>query len=288
MVICSNCGMDVSDSAFCPNCGNKMEVEKESKTCPNCNYNVGESNFCPNCGTKIETEKEKSFCPNCGNDVSGDAFCSECGTKINVEEEIKFCSNCGKQLTESSKLCPYCGFSQDNTGEDSLTDTIVDVDDKISGVFAKGLSKSRFIDKIHDKTASRGLKNAKKGFDSTTRKYWQKTEPVFLEVYDSIDDDFVKVIFWLERNKLGGAGSSVAGIIAASVLTPTKDMTHDEGLQYYRNMLNKVIQEINNEKRKGNFDEEEFYKIKFKESTIANSSSFGIPTAVKNWRKNKK
>ena len=36
------------------------------------------------------------------------------------------------------------------------------------------------------------------------------------------------------------------------------------------------------------FKTEEFYKIKFTESTIAKSSSFAVPTAVKTWQKNKK
>ena len=227
-------------------------------------------------------------CQNCGENVEDAQFCPNCGTKVTDETEEVYCQNCGKLLEVSSKFCPYCGFSEGNNNENSFADTVIDVDDKISGRFAKGLSKSRLIDKVHDKTASRGLKNAKKGFNNADRKYWAKTEPVFLEVYDSIDDDFVRVIFWLERNKLGGAGSSVVGLVAAAVLTPTKEMSHEEGLQFYQNMLNNVRQEINAEKQKGTFDEEKFYKIKFKESTIANSSSFGVPTAVKSWRKNKK
>ena len=289
MVICSNCGSEVENSAFCPSCGNKLVVEKQQNFCPNCNSEVGDSNFCPNCGTKIEKTPQISFCPACGVNLNeDDVFCPNCGTKIINEDVEKYCPSCGKLLNDSSKFCPYCGYSEDNSQDDTLLDNVIDADDKISGIFAKGLSKSRLLDKVHDKTASRGLKSSKKGFNSADRKYWQKTEPVFLEVYDSIDDDFVKVIFWLERNKLGGAGSSVAGLVAASILTPTKDMSHDEAIQFYQNMLNKVKQEINMEKQKGTFDEEEFYKNKFKESTIANSSSFAIPTAVKSWHKNKK
>ena len=284
MVVCSNCGIDAGNGAFCNNCGNKIIIEQG--ICPNCNADVGESKFCPHCGTKIENEILKSFCPSCGEDVGESKFCPHCGTKIDDETVENHCPNCGNVLKDKSEVCPYCGHRESNNNEDSIVDDIINVDDKVSGVFARGLSKSKLIDKFHDKTASRGLKSSKKGFNDVDRKYWQKTEPVFLEVYDTIDDEFIRVIFWLERNKLGGGGGGAIGFVAAAVLTPTKEMSYEEGIQFYQNMLNKVTREVNDARQKGNFNEEEFYKVKFKESTIANSTSF-IPPAVKTWFKNK-
>lgn len=287
-VICSNCGEEVDDGAFCSNCGTKIVIENQPRLCPKCNTDVEDANFCPECGTKIEKTNQQSFCPKCGENVGDATFCPKCGTKIGVEITEKYCSNCGKVLSDSSKFCPYCGYSEENNQENSWVDEVIEADDEITGIVTKGLFKSRLINKVHDKTASTNLKGAKRGFSNTERKYWQKTEPVFLEVYDSINDEFIRAIFWLERNKLGGVGGSALGLAAAAVLTPTKDMSHKEGLQFYRNMLNKVTQEVNRERQKGNFDEVEFFKIKFRESTNANHTSLGVPKAIKTWRKNKK
>ena len=86
---------------------------------------------------------------------------------------------------------------------------------------------------------------------------------------------------------MSGSGS-IAGAIASQVYTPTKDMAHDEAIMFYRNMVNKIISEINEEIRNGTFDEEEFYKKKVKENTINNTSFFGISKSVKAFKKNKK
>ena len=288
MVNCSNCGFEVGESKFCPNCGTRVVDSSSVVLCSNCGFEVGESKFCPNCGVKVRESVQNIVCSKCGEDAEpGDVFCNKCGTKLEINQEEHICPNCGKVLSESSKFCPYCGYNEENNQENTFVDNAIEVDDKISEGYAKGVSKSRLLNKVRDKTAPTILKGAKRGFNNTDRKYWQKTEPVFLEVYDSIDDEFIRAIFWLERNKLGGVGSSALGLAVAAVLTPTKDMSHEEGLQFYRNMLNKVTQEVNRERQKGNFDEVEFFKIKYAESTISNSS-FGIPRAIKSWRKNKK
>ena len=288
MVNCSNCGFEVGESKFCPNCGTRVVDSSSVVLCSNCGFEVGESKFCPNCGVKVGESVQNIVCSKCGEDAEpGDVFCNKCGTKLEINPEEHICPNCGKVLSESSKFCPYCGYSEENNQENSWVDEVIEADDEITGIVTKGLFKSRLINKVHDKTASTNLKGAKRGFSNTERKYWQKTEPVFLEVYDSINDEFIRAIFWLERNKLGGVGGSALGL-AAAVLTPTKDMSHKEGLQFYRNMLNKVTQEVNSERQKGNFDEVEFFKIKFRESTNANHTSLGVPKAIKTWRKNKK
>jgi len=67
-VNCSNCGEDVGEAKFCPQCGSKVEeilvaeeapVEVSSeKYCPECDVIVGEANFCPDCGGKTESVPE--------------------------------------------------------------------------------------------------------------------------------------------------------------------------------------------------------------------------------------
>ena len=50
------CGEEVGDAKFCPQCGGKVEPVEVSteKYCPDCNVEVGEANFCPECGGKTE------------------------------------------------------------------------------------------------------------------------------------------------------------------------------------------------------------------------------------------
>ncbi len=50
------CGEEVGDAKFCPQCGGKVEQVEVSteKYCPDCNVEVGEANFCPECGGKTE------------------------------------------------------------------------------------------------------------------------------------------------------------------------------------------------------------------------------------------
>ena len=59
--VCVSCGKDLQDdAAFCPECGTKIEAQKE------------ESNrFCSDCGTKFE--KGVKFCPKCGKPADGGA-----------------------------------------------------------------------------------------------------------------------------------------------------------------------------------------------------------------------
>ena len=272
MVICSNCGVEVGDSAFCPNCGSKVEIDSSESICPTCGNDVGDGAFCPKCGTKVVGENQKAICPTCGNDVGDDAFCSKCGTKIQKDSSISLYSK-----------------SNDNpTDENDWIDDLISLDDKISGKMGKLFSKSKSMDFIFDKTASIGYKNISKSVDNgADRKYYEKIEPVFLEVYDSIDNDYVKAIFMYERSIMAGSGS-IAGAIASQVYTPTKDMDHDEAVMFYRNMVNKIISEINEEIQNGTFDEEEFYKKKVKENAINNTSFFGISKSVKAFKKNKK
>ena len=272
MVICSNCGVEAGDSAFCPNCGSKIEIGSSKSICPTCGNDVGEGAFCPKCGTKVGGENKKSICPTCGNDVGGDAFCSKCGTKIQTDSSVSI----------------YSKSNDNSIDKNDWVDDLISLDDKISGRMGKLFAKSKSMDFILDKTASIGYKNISKSSNNgADRKYYEKIEPVFLEVYDSIDNDYVKAIFMYERSIMAGSGS-VVGAIASQVYTPTKDMAHDEAVLFYRKMVNKIVSEINEEIQRGTFDEEEFYKKKVKENTINNTSFFGISKSVKAFKKSKK
>ncbi|HEX3014530.1 MAG TPA: AIM24 family protein [Methanobacterium sp.] len=66
---CSNCGEDIGEAKFCPQCGTNVEevlaaeetpVEVSAeKYCPDCNVIVEEANFCPECGGKTEPIPEE-------------------------------------------------------------------------------------------------------------------------------------------------------------------------------------------------------------------------------------
>ena len=254
MVICPNCGRDVGESKFCPECGTKIEIEKPKSFCPNCGRDVGGSKFCPECGTKIEIEKPKSFCPNCGSDVGGGKFCPECGTKI--------------------------GADSDNGAEQNdFVDTLVNKSDNLSGRISNRLKNSKSVDTIFEKTSSKALGMQKKNINSSfNRTYWEKVDPNFFVVYDSIEDEELQLLFWLERYNLG---SSI-------IVSPTMGLSDEEAVKFYEDLLNKLTDEINQEKQKGTFDIEEFHRRKMKESTVENVSSVGVPKVLRTMHKLKK
>lgn len=291
MVNCSNCGFDVGESKFCPHCGNEIIIEEPKAVCPNCGKDVGESAFCPNCGTKIENESLKSFCPNCGSDVGDSKFCPNCGTKIDNEHLKSFCPSCGKSMEPTAKFCPYCGFTKSNTSKDDengFIDNVFEFDDNLSNKFGNLLGKSKAMNSVLDKTASFSYKRKTMHVDNgMNRKYFEKIEPVFLEVCDSIDDEFVKSILIYQRSMMGSS-SGIAGVVASQIYTPTKDLSHDDAIKFYQNMVNEIVAEINQEKSKGTFDEEEFYKKKIKENTINNISVLGFSKSIKTYKNNQK
>lgn len=283
--ICPNCGTDAGESNFCPNCGTKIVQDNPSSICPNCGTDAGESNFCPNCGTKIG-EESVPVCPSCGEEVANSSFCPKCGTKIGDETPENTCPSCGKSLNENAKFCPYCGWSDSRVESKSSLDKLIDVDDKISGKFSKFMKKSKSVDVIMDKSASIRYNHFSE-FDEKRIKYYEDIEPVFVEVFNSINDDFVKTILLLERNQMTNSGS-VVGMAASHIYTPTKDMPHDDAVKFYQDMANRIFAEINAEKQKGTFDEETFYKQKVKDSSIENTSFLGFSKSIKAWNKNKR
>lgn len=230
--------------------------------CSNCGFDAGESKFCPNCGSKIVVKQKHSKCPNCGNDVEGSAFCPNCGTKINSENKESFHS--------SSE-----GVELDNQSNSAL-DKVIDVDEKVSGKFGKLLGKSKSMDLVYGRTANIRRRNM-----DQTMEFYARNEPEFLEVYNSIDDDLVKSILALEREKLGSVGGGAFGAAMSAVHVPTKDMNYNESIQFYIGIVNRIVNEINIEKQKGNFDEDEFYKQKYKQLNLENMSSMPILKAFK-------
>ena len=110
------------------------------------------------------------------------------------------------------------------------------------------------------------------GMDEKYVQFYARNEPAFLEVYDALEDDFVKSILAIEREKLGSVGGGTVGAVMSAVHIPTKDMSHDEAIQFYINLVNKIKGEISAQKQKGTFSEDEFYKQKVKESQLENLS----------------
>ena len=251
MVNCPNCGNDAGESKFCPNCGTKIVQEKPKSFCPNCGNDVGESKFCPNCGTKIVQEKPKSFCPNCGNEVGDNAFCPNCGTRMG-------------------------GSNAETSNSDDLADTLVAKSDKLSGMLAGKLKKSKSVDMVFDKTSSSAFEIQKKMLDNpANRIYWESIDPNFFVVYDAIEDEELKILFWLERYNLG------SGI----VVSPTMGLSKEDAIQFYENLLKDLKDEINQEKANGTFDMEQFHRRKMKNGTIENVSSIGVPKVFRSMHK---
>ena len=265
-LLCSNCGFDVGDSVFCPNCGMKVEEEVSSSLCSNCGFDAGDSNFCPNCGSKMIVKKDNNYCPNCGSDVGDSAFCPKCGTEIHNEYKETFKSN--------SEVIQY------DNGSPSTLDKASEIAEKVSGKVAKLMNNSKSMDFVYDKTANVRRKNI-----DQTMEFYASNEPEFLEVYNSIDEDLLKSLLALEREKLGSVGGGVVGSAMSSVYVPTKDMDYDESIQFYIDIVNRIVDEINIEKQKGNFNEDEYYKQKYKQSNLENISSAPILKVFKAMKK---
>ena len=222
--------------------------------CPNCGNDAGESNFCPNCGTKIEIKKPKSICPNCGIDAGESKFCPNCGTKISTG-------------------------SANTTEQNDFVDNIINTSDDISGRISSRLKKNKSVDNIFEKTSSKTFGMQKKMLNNSfNRTYWEKIEPHFFVVYDRIEDEELQILFWLERANLG----------SSFIISPTTGLSEEEGIKFYEDLLNNLIDEINQEKQNGTFDMEEFHRRKMKESTIENVSSVGVPKVLRTMHKIKK
>ena len=230
---------------------------------------------CSECGNEFEDSFK--FCPNCGAkkiENMGKIVCSECGNEF--EDSFKFCPNCGTSVhkTEPDKKDNFNnGASKTEKNIDASENTGNDKKPRGGRFIANKLQKSKAIDKVFDKMASVGANNMTKVDSSANRKLFEKTEPVFLEVFDSVDDEFIKTILLLEREKHNTVdGWGIVGAVATTMNTPTNGMSHDEAVQFYLDIVNNIKNEITKEKQEGIFDEEKFYKKKLKESSLSKLS----------------
>ncbi|WP_295721381.1 hypothetical protein [uncultured Methanobrevibacter sp.] len=122
---------------------------------------------CSTCGYEAE---ESYFCPNCGSHIIKTASSIQ-NNDINIKDN---------QLSDDEEK------TSANENKD-MYDNIIDFDDKISGKLSGLFAKSKARDFVLDKTASYRYKNISKSTNNgMDRKYFEKIEPVFLEVYDSI------------------------------------------------------------------------------------------------------
>ena len=58
-------------------------------------------------------------------------------------------------------------------------------------------------------------------------------------------------------------------------------MSHDEAVMFYQDIVNKIVSEVNQEKQKGNFDEETYYNNKVNEVSIDNMSVLRVSKSMK-------
>ena len=196
--------------------------------------------------------------------------CSTCGYEA---EESYFCPNCGSKITkvENNENIDN-DINVDAEDNESKADDNSKNDKKSSGggFIANKLKKSSSVDKFFDKVSSVSRNNID---NSANRKLFEKTEPAFLEVFDSVEDDFIKSILILEREKLNTVdGWGIIGAVATTMNTPTRGMEYEEAVQFYFDILDNIKSEIAKEKQEGIFDEEKFYKKKLKESSLSKIS----------------
>lgn len=142
MVICPDCGKEVTDAKFCSNCGAtlKAPVEEVVETVEE-EVNVDETAVTVADNSPVETvedevnveeniddvidvsvkeetasaedTRESKFCTNCGTEVELETvFCPQCGNRFeqeNVEPQTKFCQSCGEKININAEICPHCG-----------------------------------------------------------------------------------------------------------------------------------------------------------------------------------
>ena len=193
-----------------------------------------------------------NYCTNCGNKLDGDEiFCTNCGFKI-IEDNISNPNNDDYENNQNYNV------NQENNNP-GIIDKTIEFDNNHPSIVGGLLGKSKLMGKFHDTMGGIQYENTKNGMKSGDRKYFSKIEPVFIEVYDSIDDNLVKALMLAKRSRMGAGGSPLA-VIASQVYTPTKSLSHNDAIKYYQNMANSFAVEIDNERKKGNFDEKNSFK----------------------------
>ena len=208
-----------------------------TRVCSSCGFEVDDKfNFCPICGSKIIYNESQS-------------------------EKYKFCPKCGSKIKENTKICPNCEANFDG---------------RIKKIVNK-YSKKKSINKFLDLEASVSLKlNKNPNFTKIDKKAWEHKDPGFLLVYESIVGDNLKKLFLLERAKtqvMYGVGPLGYGV---DLISPVEKMSFEESVKFYEQLLEKTMCELEEAKQEENFNEEEYYKKKFKESQIELFSNYGL------------
>ena len=204
--------------------------------------------ICSKCGFEID-DKNK-FCPNCGSKVPQDE---------SSKERYKFCPKCGSKISADTKICPNCGIN-------------------FKGKFRKIANKysdNKSINKILDLGASMTFNSNILNSNKLIKKEWEDEDPAFLHVYNSIAEDYLKKLFILERETVV-VGDSTEFFVAPIKRAPTRDLSFEEGVKFYENLLQKTIEDLNEAKQKENFNKEEYNRKKYKESKIELFSNYSL------------
>ena len=190
---------------------------------------------------------------------------------------MPICQNCGKLNEEGSNFCKQCGSKIiiENNQEEDYSDEYNPAYGRLTKIAAKKLDNSKLVDKFIDVTTPHNLR-IDDNMGDYGRKYWESLEKEFLEVYETIDDSFLRALFILERNKIGGGGN-IGATALSMISTPTRHLSYEESIEFYENLLKKVKRELDIEKQNSNFSEREYYKKKYKEYFVENMSNMGVP-----------
>lgn len=196
---------------------------------------------CSGCG--FEVEYKFNFCPICGSNILSD--------DEPPREKYKFCPICGLKIKKDTKICPNCG---------------INFDGKFRKI-ANRYSKKNSVNKILNLGASVAWKTELDlKLDKLIKISAKFEDPGYIAVYESIAGQYLKKLFMLERYKILVGGSDFLGNL--KFIPPTQNMSFDESVKFYEALLENLISELNEAKKDENFDEEEYYKKKYKESRI--------------------
>ena len=130
--------------------------------------------------------------------------------------KMQTCPNCGEVNKESSRFCRECGYKLINEDKKDYNpyEEYNPAYGRLTNFAAKKLDNSKLVDKLID-VSTPNVSNFHENdvVNKYGRKYLESLEKEFLEVYDSIDDGYLKALFMLERNKIGGGGNIRSTIV---------------------------------------------------------------------------